>query len=104
MRTIDWVGGEVRLIDQTLLPDREVVLQVRNVEELVEAIRRLAVRGAMALGVAGAMGVALAAVRAQEAGEDVAAAAVHAAAAMHAARPTAVNLGWGADQALAARA
>jgi methylthioribose-1-phosphate isomerase len=58
----------------------------------VDAIRRLAVRGAPLLGVAGAYGVALAAYR----GDDVAAAA----AAITAARPTAVNLGWGVARAL----
>ena len=61
---------------------------------LVDAIRRLVVRGAPLLGVAGAFGVALAAHR----GDDVAAAA----AAIAAARPTAVNLGWGVRRALAA--
>ncbi len=65
-----------------------------NVSQLVDAIGRLAVRGAPLLGVAGAFGVALAAMR----GDDVEAAA----AAIVGARPTAVNLGWGVRQALAA--
>ena len=59
-RTIDWVDGAVELIDQTRLPDELVVLRVEDVPTLVEAIRRLAVRGAPALGVAGAFGVVLA--------------------------------------------
>ena len=99
-RTIDWVDGEVRIVDQTLLPGREAVVALREVPELVDAIRRLAVRGAPALGAAGALGVALASVS----GVDVAAAAGRAAEAMRASRPTAVNLGWGADRALAAAA
>jgi methylthioribose-1-phosphate isomerase len=101
-RTIDWVDGEIRIVEQTLLPARETVIALREVPELVDAIRRLAVRGAMALGVAGAMGVALGAIRAQERGEDVEEAARRAAEAMRGARPTAVNLAWGADRALAA--
>ena len=63
-----------------------------DIPALIDAIRRLAVRGAPLLGIAGAYGVALAAAR----GDDVAAAA----AAIEAARPTAVNLGWGARLAL----
>jgi methylthioribose-1-phosphate isomerase len=61
MRTIDWVDGVVEIIDQTALPGRTVLLRLSSVEELVTAIRTLAVRGAPALGVAGALGVALAA-------------------------------------------
>jgi methylthioribose-1-phosphate isomerase len=64
MRTIDWVpdprAGHIRLIDQTRLPGSLVELRIETVDELVDAISRLAVRGAPALGVAGAMGVALA--------------------------------------------
>ncbi len=92
MRTIDWVDGAVELVDQTALPDRCHIIRVDTVDGLVEAIRRLAVRGAPALGVAGALGVALAA-----RGEPD---PVAAAARLRAARPTAVNLGWGVDEAL----
>jgi methylthioribose-1-phosphate isomerase len=96
-RTIDWIDGEIRLIDQTLLPDRLVVLRVQDVDTLIDAIARLAVRGAPALGVAGAMGVALLA--SLHPGDE---AAVRAGAArLRAARPTAVNLAWGVDRALA---
>ena len=69
-RTIDWVEGEIRLIDQTRLPDQLVVLRITALDELIDAIVRLAVRGAPALGVAGAMGVALLAAR--HPGDDVA--------------------------------
>lgn len=92
-RCIDWHDGAVVLIDQTALPDEERWLRLSTVDELVDAIRRLAVRGAPALGVAGAFGVALAA----RAGGDVLAAAGR----VRAARPTAVNLAWGVDRALA---
>jgi methylthioribose-1-phosphate isomerase len=61
MRCIDWADGAVVLIDQTALPDEERWLRITDPDELVDAIRRLAVRGAPALGAAGALGVALAA-------------------------------------------
>ncbi|WP_188194834.1 S-methyl-5-thioribose-1-phosphate isomerase [Nonomuraea sp. SYSU D8015] len=89
MRTIDWVDGAVELVDQTLLPDKCVMLRIRTVDELVDAIRRLAVRGAPALGVAGALGVVLADGDAEQIAR------------LRAARPTAVNLAWGVDQAVA---
>ncbi|MEW1845893.1 S-methyl-5-thioribose-1-phosphate isomerase [Nonomuraea angiospora] len=89
MRTIDWVDGAVELVDQTLLPDKCVTLRIQTVDELVDAIRRLAVRGAPALGVAGALGVVLA---------DGDPAQI---ARLRAARPTAVNLAWGVDRAAA---
>ena len=87
-------GPAVVLLDQTRLPAEETHLTCRDVGTLEDAIRRLVVRGAPLLGVAGAFGVALAAHR----GDDVA----QAAAALCRARPTAVNLGWGAGRALAA--
>ncbi|HTU29458.1 MAG TPA: S-methyl-5-thioribose-1-phosphate isomerase [Solirubrobacteraceae bacterium] len=96
MRTIDWVDGTVELIDQTVLPERVDVLRVTSVDELIEAIQRLAVRGAPALGVAGALGVALLAQQEMEPG-----ALRLASAGLRAARPTAVNLAWGVDRALA---
>jgi methylthioribose-1-phosphate isomerase len=87
-------GPAIELLDQTRLPAAEAYLTCAEVGEVVDAIRRLAVRGAPLLGVAAAYGVALAAAR----GEDVPAAA----AAIARARPTAVNLAWGAGQALQA--
>ena len=84
----------MRLIDQRRLPEALTFLECRSVDELCEAITTLAVRGAPALGAAGAMGVALAAA----AGEPLADAADR----LKATRPTAVNLAWGVDRALAA--
>lgn len=55
MRTIDWVDERIELIDQTCLPKEEVWLSLSTVEELAEAISSLRVRGAPALGVAGAL-------------------------------------------------
>ena len=88
MRTVDWADGAVEIIDQTALPGELRVLRLITVDDVVDAIRRLAVRGAPAIGVAGAFGVALAARR--HAGDhDRIAAAVRR---IETARPTAVNL------------
>src|SRR5262245_11346584 len=97
MRTIDWVDGAVVIVDQTALPVGTVLLRLSTVESLVDAVRRLAVRGAPALGVAGAMGVALAA--RQHAGDGEALS--HAVHRIATARPTAVNLARGAQRAAA---
>jgi methylthioribose-1-phosphate isomerase len=102
VRCIDWADGAVRLIDQTALPDQERWLDVTDPDELVDAIRRLAVRGAPALGAAGALGVALAAHRATHLTAAGYEQTVRAAAArLRDARPTAVNLARGVDRALA---
>lgn len=61
--TVKWVGGVdgvLEMIDQRLLPTEYVVLKVRSVEQLHEAIRTLAVRGAPAIGVSAAYGPVLA--------------------------------------------
>ena len=58
-RTIDWVEGEIRLIDQTRLPTSSTMLRITALDGLIDAIQRLAVHGAQALGVAGGIGVAL---------------------------------------------
>ena len=97
MRTIDWVDGAVEIIDQTALPGVTRVLRLSTVQDLVDAIRCLAVRGAPALGVAGALGVALAA---RQYPADPARRAV-AVQEVRGARPTAVNLARGADRAAA---
>jgi methylthioribose-1-phosphate isomerase len=95
--TIEWRRGRVRLIDQRALPGELRFVECASVDELCDAIRSLAVRGAPALGAAGAFGVALAAHTIADESE-VRAAARH----LAAARPTAVNLAWGVERALAA--
>jgi methylthioribose-1-phosphate isomerase len=80
----------VVLLDQRRLPDEEVELVCATVPELAEAIRTLAVRGAPAIGVAAAYGMALASLR----GDNLAAAEET----LAASRPTAVNLFWALDQ------
>ncbi len=87
-------GAHVELIDQRLLPGELVMVEARTIPELCEYIATLAVRGAPALGAAGAMGVALAATLRLDLDE--------AATTIKATRPTAVNLGWGVDMAMAA--
>ena len=89
--TIEWRDGVIRMIDQRRLPGELAFLDVATVAELCDAIVTMAVRGAPALGVAGAMGVALAASR----GEDLDAAARR----ISGTRPTAVNLAWGVERA-----
>lgn len=98
MRTVDWVDGAIEIIDQTALPAQERHLRLSTVDEVVDAIARLAVRGAPAIGVAGALGVALAA-RAYAAGTEALADAVRR---LENARPTAVNLARGVRLAAAA--
>jgi methylthioribose-1-phosphate isomerase len=102
VETIRWEGGLdgcVRLLDQTLLPGQQVYLEITTVEELRDAIARLAVRGAPAIGVAAAFGVVLGARTACAEGSiAVFQAARDAAMKLIAARPTAVNLEWGAGQ------
>ncbi|MFG2624946.1 S-methyl-5-thioribose-1-phosphate isomerase [Streptomyces sp. NPDC048473] len=87
-------GPVLVLLDQTRLPAEEAELVCTDVPALVQAIRTLAVRGAPLLGIAGAYGVALAAVR----GDDV----PEAAELLERARPTAVNLGYGVRRAAGA--
>ena len=92
--TIEWTGRTVKLIDQRRLPGELAFLECGTVDELCEAIVTLAIRGAPALGAAGAMGIALA----DATGEPLDQAARR----LKATRPTAVNLAWGVDRALAA--
>ncbi len=98
---VEWRGDAVAILDQRSLPHREEVLECRTVDEVAEAIRTLAVRGAPIIGVAAAYGMALVAATSTEtrtrpllheleqAGEL-----------LRRARPTAVNLGWAVDRML----
>jgi methylthioribose-1-phosphate isomerase len=83
-------GPQVVLLDQRRLPAEEVDLVCTTAEDVAEAIRTLAVRGAPAIGIAAAYGLALAALR----GDDLAAAER----VLAASRPTAVNLFWALDE------
>jgi len=94
-----WSAAEpaVGYVDQRALPGELVRASARNVDEIVAAIATLAVRGAPAIGIFGAYGVALAALQHSGAADFAAAAAR-----IRAARPTAVNLAWAVDRVLAA--
>ena len=103
--TILWEGGRpghVRLIDQTRLPVEYVVLDVRTVDEMFDCIRRLAVRGAPAIGVAAAFGLLLGVQRLDERDRDDTLGRVKETAAYLAkSRPTAVNLFWALERMVA---
>ena len=96
-RSLDWIDDAVVLVDQTRLPGSYETLRIDAVADLVTAIKRLSVRGAPAIGVAGAFGVALAVRHHGSAGNDFDAAV----AALRGARPTAVNLARMVDRVVA---
>lgn len=99
-----WIGDEhgyLRLLDQTLLPSRQVMLDCRDVETVWEAIKMLRVRGAPAIGIAAAYGVLLSRVVSRSANVTIAeqvAAYRKAADYLATSRPTAVNLFWALDR------
>ncbi|MDP8961319.1 MAG: s-methyl-5-thioribose-1-phosphate isomerase [Actinomycetota bacterium] len=98
---VRWADGVVELIDQTLLPERYETLRCADTETLMDSIARLQVRGAPAIGLAAAYGVAAAAHRAAQAGADTAevvAASLDAAERLRPVRPTSVNLAWACDR------
>ena len=96
IKTLEWTDAGVRFIDQTKLPTEETYVTCKTYEEVADAIRTMIVRGAPALGVTAAMGVALG-VRASQA-QDLAALRRdldQVCDVIAATRPTAVNLFWG---------
>ena len=99
MATIRWVDDHVRIIDQTLLPRRQEYRDLRTWPEMVEAIQKLRVRGAPALGVAGAFGLVLAA-NAIDAStrERLLAELRPISIELAKSRPTAVNLSWAIER------
>jgi methylthioribose-1-phosphate isomerase len=97
--TVEWKDGAVRLLDQSRLPERVEFLDCRDYRTVAGAIRELRVRGAPAIGVAAAMGVALGAGAVQASSPDDFAAAVSAICdELGKTRPTAVNLFWALDR------
>jgi methylthioribose-1-phosphate isomerase len=96
IKTVEWTNQGVRFIDQRRLPTEEVYVVCRNYEEVAAAIRDMAVRGAPAIGVSAAMGVALG--MQQSTATDMAGFSAHfdrVAKLIAETRPTAVNLFWG---------
>lgn len=104
--TIEWLGevdGFARIIDQTLLPGEFKTIDITTAEEMFEAIRSLRIRGAPAIGIAGAYGLVLA-VGSRGFGSEEAfhEALEEARRYLSSSRPTAVNLFWAIDRAGAA--
>ena len=95
--TVTWEDGAVAMIDQRLLPGELRILRCADHLEVATAIRDMAVRGAPAIGVAAAYGLALAARNARAEGEGLRRAWDEACATLAATRPTAVNLFWAID-------
>ena len=90
IRAVQWQGDHLRLLDQRRLPGEECWIDCRDAAQVTQAIRDLAVRGAPAIGIAAAWGVAMAAQ--QNAPLEPVLAS------LRAARPTAVNLMWALDR------
>ena len=98
-----WCDGQLRLLDQTRLPHEEVWLALTDHRQVAEAIRSMRVRGAPAIGVAAAYGLALAAANSAASDRDGLLAELRTAAReLGATRPTAVNLSWALGRVLKA--
>jgi len=98
-QTIEWTDEGVVMLDQRRLPEQETYLTLTSAEEVAAAIRDMAIRGAPAIGVAAAMGIAIAFVRAGEIPEaERTDRFERAARLLGATRPTAVNLFWAIDR------
>jgi methylthioribose-1-phosphate isomerase len=99
IKTIEWTSEGVRMLDQRLLPAEEKYLMLRSYEEVAEAIKKMVVRGAPAIGVSAAMGLALGA--SQSVGTSVADLEddfYYMCNVMSNTRPTAVNLFWAIER------
>jgi methylthioribose-1-phosphate isomerase len=96
VKTIEWKNNRVIMIDQRLLPQKEVYRVCRDYEAVAEAIRSMVIRGAPAIGVAAAMGVALGCLNAAERGFDREFDRI--VTVLSKTRPTAVNLFWALER------
>jgi methylthioribose-1-phosphate isomerase len=99
IKTVEWTKDGVRMLDQRLLPTEEKYLTLRSYEEVADAIKKMVVRGAPAIGVSAAMGLALGA--SQSVGTSVADLEFDfdfMCKVMAATRPTAVNLFWAIER------
>jgi len=102
METMRWVDGCLEILDQTLLPGRAEYIKCGYYQTVCDAIRKLRVRGAPAIGAAAAYGLALGAAALEPAGRaDFIASVEQIAQDLSATRPTAVNLQWALDRMLA---
>jgi len=99
IKTVEWTSEGVRMLDQRILPNEEKYLMLRSYEEVADAIKKMIVRGAPAIGVSAAMGLALGA--SQSVGTSVADLEFDfdfMCKVMAATRPTAVNLFWAIER------
>jgi methylthioribose-1-phosphate isomerase len=96
VETIEWTPAGVVMIDQTRLPMHEEYVTCRTYEDVAAAIRNMVIRGAPAIGVAAAMGVALGVAHAD--GSDLDAQVERICDTLARTRPTAVNLFWALDR------
>jgi methylthioribose-1-phosphate isomerase len=99
MRAIEWSNGRLKLLDQTLLPDKVEYIEVTDPGIIIDSIKRLAVRGAPAIGIAAAFALAFAARKIRTDDPDIFMSALRQYAdEIGSARPTAVNLRWALDK------
>src|SRR5277367_1631786 len=94
IETIEWTPEGVVMIDQTRLPRETVFVTCRDYLEVAEAIRSMIIRGAPAIGVAAAMGVAIGALKSDNLEADMPVICET----LAKTRPTAVNLFWAIDR------
>src|SRR5688500_5124153 len=100
VKPIQWDGRELRLLDQRRLPRETLHVTCRNPEDVAAAIRTMVVRGAPAIGVCAAFGMALAAMASQTDLATQATSIRESANLLRHTRPTAVNLAWAIDRML----
>ena len=99
LRTVEWKNNSVVMIDQTKLPNELVYVIYTNYQDVAVAIRDLIVRGAPAIGVSGAFGLALAALQSTaNTKESLLEDLEKARKVLHDTRPTAINLAWGLEK------
>ncbi len=99
MRTVEWKDGKVVMVDQSKLPGELVFVEYDKYEQVAEAIKTLIVRGAPAIGVSGAFGMALAAHQSDaDSKKDIITYLENAKEILQKTRPTAINLKWGLDK------
>jgi methylthioribose-1-phosphate isomerase len=99
LRTVEWKNNKVVMIDQTKLPNELVFVEYDDFNQVADAISTLVVRGAPAIGVSGAFGLALAALQSKATTKnELLSDLKHARKILFATRPTAINLGWGLEK------
>ena len=99
LKTVEWKSGSVVMIDQTKLPNELVFVTLTDYNQVADAIKTLVIRGAPAIGISGAFGLALAALNSKANSKDELINELkHAKKILFETRPTAVNLKWGLEK------